>query len=1460
MQTILIIGLLLGGRSGPLVHVGTLTDELRSPARVAITADGTVLVSDPFYDHIARFDADGVFLGTWPVPEGPIGVAAHADGRFFVSLRDATDPDQMVAIYDDTFTFVGYLGDGDPLVNFVRPTDIDIATDTGNIYVVDAEGDRVYGFVPDGSVDLIVGIRGGGSSEFRYPSAVTVDEGNSRLIVADHDNFRVQAFTTSGIFQTHFGYRLKFIPGESSQGWLPRTQGLAVDDAGRIYVADAQMSTVRIFDPTGTELAKVLDYGFDVGDLRTPCDLELSNDGTRLYVVSTNTSSVEVYETPVLGRYPGFYGKRGEVRRGPVGTNTCDYDNQQAGGLKPLIPSLGSGSLLTTLSYEGPHMVNDSPIICGRCHGFPDLPGDHEGRVEGQALLCMSCHSAGGQGLDVPVHELDVDLSHPWGVPAINPAVGSMGPTADGPLHLYLDEGNIKCTSCHDQHSTFYEPYLRMDNAQAGLCKDCHRGEGAPIDHAVGTEHGPEYCTDCHDPHASGNTAHLVHDRMFSWYNGEVVDVGFTDDTIGVGDGGFVDPDAGEFGFCDVCHEYYDDSGGTPVVSQHFLDLTPPHTENMPVCTLCHQHHNGFSPGFGSFPEGEYVGADTCSICHVDTHATWADTLHPEAFNNLPGFAQDPAMGCVACHTVGFGEPTGFVDHATTPELEGVQCENCHGASSGHVSDVHGVHPELDLSADMCGTCHTDSHHPTFDEWETSGHAGSAGNAHYSSCNACHAPLEPDSSHPELGVECAACHDSHAQTGNDAVPDPNGVRDHQLRYPEIMDPIPAPTNDPDLVQDGSRFELCGQCHHSRGRVWTADSRGPHHSLQVNTFIGEMPVPVGEPDLVTPVLSDHAGLQLQCNTCHMYTAEHEDGPPEADAITGHSWHINHEACIDCHGSAEAAQALQEAVQNTVHARLDAIVAALGDPAVWEYVSGGGPPDADDCAEDPNCVFSQDDVTDDVKKVRFLVKYIEGDASYGVHNAGYTDEALEVAELLMGLTPGGAPVNVGAEVCSACHTSKHSDWSETLHEEAWDTLDAIFQGENTVCLACHTVGFGEVGGYVDQATTPHLAGVQCENCHGPGGAHLFAPHDVQPVVDRSADLCGACHTDSHHPTFDEWVTSGHAVSSENSHGGSCEACHAPLGEQDTVLLDVECVACHDSHAQTGNAAAPEPGRDYQLLYPEVVLPTQANTVEECTDPSRFNSCGQCHHSRGRVWTATGRGPHHSLQGNVLWGEMPVPDGVTLLLPNMATTHSMATLQCATCHMETAPHEEGPPEVDAITGHSFQMTTGGCNSEPGCHSSSSVAEAALLQLQADVEAELAALMTRLGDPALWEYSCCGGPPEGSPGQDEIPDEVKQVRFLIAYIEGDASLGGHNPGYTVAMLATANDTLDDYAAGGGVWPPPDGPWWGACCVGDECTGTLPEADCVGAGGTWHAGDVCDDEDGYDCSRRHGAIAFDTP
>ncbi len=1590
------------GQAPSLTHVDTYATGFDFPARMAVVPGGGIYVTDPPNGQVVQLDGTGGVVGTFAIPETPLGIAVHSDGRVFVSRGDGA-----VGVYDAAFALLGVV-DPAPLT-LTAPNGLAFDSSAGELYAADSGGHGVMVFAETLGVWGLArawGVEGWGLSEFESPQAIAFDAGLGRVIVTDVDNFRVQVFDPSGILLFKFGYRILFnAAGETA--WFARSEGVALDLCGNIYIGDALMGTVRAFDSTGSELDPLNVPLLTYGDLKVPTGLLV--DGTLLYVASTNAGTIEKYGITCGGavastdgdsavdqakmsrklsasrpQYPDTPFEVAAVIHSGEFRPAFDFNRDRQidrTDLEMAVADFGAGTVDDFLSNPvmnpddpivPPHLI-DIPNLCGRCHSMDGLPnGMLSG--EGQENLCLSCHNGAGLAKNTPIAGAAAGNSHPWAIPATQNGVAGpeAGAHSEMDLHLEAGTGNIRCGTCHNPHDqTEGTPYLRAPAEGGALCMECHRGAGAPMTHALDTAHGPEYCTDCHDTHSTSGTHALVKSSLYSWYNGGMVTVGFTDDTIGVGAGGFVDPAAGAYGFCDACHPYFDDSVVPPVPSADFLALIVPHDENMGVCTDCHAHHNGFAPGLAAAPAGQWAGADACSMCHITKHADWSGTHHSTAWDTLDGIFNGDNPFCLGCHTVGFGDPDGFVDHATTPQFEGVQCENCHGAGAAHAADAFGTVPPLNpLDSAVCGACHTGSHHPQFEEFESSGHEAAAHNSHYGSCNPCHAPIEtPAHLEDDLGVECAACHDAHKQTGNAAAP--VGGKDYQLLYPEVVATVAA--NSIVECTDPTRFNLCGQCHHSRGRVYTATSRGPHHSLQGNVFVGEMPMPVGEEGtpLAPNTVSDHAGLSLQCVTCHMYTAPHEDGPPEVDAITGHSWSINYEACAGCHDSAAGAEALTLGIQGMVHARLDALKAALGDVSLWEYTSDGGPPSASNCAADPLCTLSQDDLSADVLKVRFLIHYIQGDASYGVHNGAYTDAMLDEAEALLAL-PAGAAAYMGEEVCGACHAATHAEWAGTIHAVAWDNLPPFGQ-TNPGCLGCHTVGFGEAGGYVDQATTASLAGVQCENCHGAGGDHVMSPTDLamQPDASLASDMCGACHTDAHHPTFDEFLTTGHEAAAHNSHYGSCNPCHAPL-EAPAHLpedLGVECVACHDSHAQTGNAAAPIAGRDYQLLYPEYVVSAPANSIAEATDPARFNLCGQCHHSRGRVYTADGRGPHHSLQGNVLIGEMPMPAGeeATPLVANFTGTHAIASMQCATCHMYTEDHADGPAtagrwsegyvggdhgqvgnvfhgaswdgatlglewdisgptlltsvetsndldgggngtitkevtydggtliidsalwggsglvtatvshtvlhvtyvyvannidwaashaemeaeaevvatpeypiiliatlhydgpgggwlpldyppylggatagqwgtavdveiEKPALTGHTWEVNSLRCNDVVGCHTSAGAAEAALVVLQAAIQAGLDDIVARLGDPALWEYTSDGGPPEladclADPlctwSQDDVPVYQKQVRFMVHYIQGDASLGAHNPTYVTSIVTEAQAIL---------------------------------------------------------------------
>jgi len=139
-------------------------------------------------------------------------------------------------------------------------------------------------------------------------------------------------------------------------------------------------------------------------------------------------------------------------------------------------------------------------------------------------------------------------------------------------------------------------------------------------------------------------------------------------------------------------------------------------------------------------------------------------------------------------------------------------------------------------------------------------------------------------------------------------------------------------------------------------------------------------------------------------------------------------------------------------------------------------------------------------------------------------------------------------VGAKKCRTCHIKEFKSWEKTKMAQAFETLKPGERAEaktaagldpdkdytaDPECVRCHVTGHGSEGGFVDIASTPKLAGVGCEMCHGAGGTYIQKEYmSLKNKEYKKADIvavgmvgeiteaqCANCHN-SDSPFFKEF----------------------------------------------------------------------------------------------------------------------------------------------------------------------------------------------------------------------------------------------------------------------------------------------------------------------------------------------------
>ncbi len=222
--------------------------ELQQPGDVFVDGAGSIYVADSRNNRIQKFDAAGNFVASASRFSGgglnePWSLAVDADGFVYVAdtwnhrIVKLSPALEVVTTWGQPAT----LPNPTPLHRF-GPRDVVIAPD-GTLWISDTGNKRLVQHSRDGAALGAFGREGGGSGQFLEPVGLALDPAG-RLYVADAWNARIQRFEPG--FQNAF----EFGVGWSSREVFAKPY-IAVLRDGRIVAAEPAGGVLLLFDAEG---------------------------------------------------------------------------------------------------------------------------------------------------------------------------------------------------------------------------------------------------------------------------------------------------------------------------------------------------------------------------------------------------------------------------------------------------------------------------------------------------------------------------------------------------------------------------------------------------------------------------------------------------------------------------------------------------------------------------------------------------------------------------------------------------------------------------------------------------------------------------------------------------------------------------------------------------------------------------------------------------------------------------------------------------------------------------------------------------------------------------------------------------------------------------------------------------------------------------------------------------------
>ncbi len=236
---------------------------------IAVDGQANVYVTDTYNNRIRKITAAGVVStlagnGTAGYADGaslaaefylPAGAALDGQGNLYIAdggnsrIRAISSSGLVSTLAGNALA--GFADGIGPAAAFNGPFGV-IVDPQGNVYVADADNQRIRKITSSGAVSTLAGngtfgFKDGAaaSAEFNIPVGLGLDSlGN--LYVSDYGNNRIRKITPSGTVSTLAGNGTAgFADGAAASAEFKSPYGIAVDPHGNVYVADYYNNRVR---------------------------------------------------------------------------------------------------------------------------------------------------------------------------------------------------------------------------------------------------------------------------------------------------------------------------------------------------------------------------------------------------------------------------------------------------------------------------------------------------------------------------------------------------------------------------------------------------------------------------------------------------------------------------------------------------------------------------------------------------------------------------------------------------------------------------------------------------------------------------------------------------------------------------------------------------------------------------------------------------------------------------------------------------------------------------------------------------------------------------------------------------------------------------------------------------------------------------------------------------------------